>query len=151
MCNGQLLPINQKDQALFALLGTTYGGNGTNELRIAELCGSHAGAHGQWVSAWAERRRSKSYAHPLRTPRPRAYADCVECRGIGELADYRRAGGTGDRASERFMDRHPGGDNHGARSPIANLGGSQPSPTICNLTLVITACIALQGIFPSQN
>ena len=26
-CNGQLLPINQ-NQALFALLGTTYGGNG---------------------------------------------------------------------------------------------------------------------------
>ena len=27
LCNGQLLPINQ-NQALFALLGTTYGGNG---------------------------------------------------------------------------------------------------------------------------
>ena len=32
-CNGQLLPINQ-NQALFALLGTTYGGNGQTRSRF---------------------------------------------------------------------------------------------------------------------
>src|SRR2546423_1437820 len=35
-CNGQLLPINQ-NQALFALLGTTYGGNGQTNFALPDL------------------------------------------------------------------------------------------------------------------
>jgi microcystin-dependent protein len=37
-CNGQLLPINQ-NQALFALLGTTFGGNGTTNFALPDLRG----------------------------------------------------------------------------------------------------------------
>src|SRR5678816_2452139 len=37
-CNGQLLPINQ-NQALFALLGTTYGGNGQTTFALPDLRG----------------------------------------------------------------------------------------------------------------
>jgi len=37
-CNGQLLPINQ-NQALFSLLGTTYGGNGTTNFALPDLRG----------------------------------------------------------------------------------------------------------------
>lgn len=37
-CNGQLLPINQ-NQALFALLGTFYGGNGTTTFALPDLRG----------------------------------------------------------------------------------------------------------------
>src|SRR5688572_19303037 len=36
MCNGQLLPINQ-NQALFSLLGTTYGGNGQTNFALPDL------------------------------------------------------------------------------------------------------------------
>src|SRR5437773_1817780 len=35
-CNGQLLPINQ-NQALFSLLGTTYGGNGSTTFALPDL------------------------------------------------------------------------------------------------------------------
>ena len=35
-CQGQLLPINQ-NQALFALLGTTYGGNGSTNFALPDL------------------------------------------------------------------------------------------------------------------
>ena len=38
LCNGQLLPINQ-NQALFSLLGTTYGGNGTTNFALPDLQG----------------------------------------------------------------------------------------------------------------
>src|SRR4051794_39752851 len=38
MCNGQLLPINQ-NQALFSLLGTTYGGNGQVNFALPDLRG----------------------------------------------------------------------------------------------------------------
>src|SRR5882724_6346279 len=37
-CNGQLMPINQ-NQALFALLGTTYGGNGQTTFALPDLRG----------------------------------------------------------------------------------------------------------------
>src|ERR1700704_1280854 len=37
-CNGQLLPINQ-NQALFSLLGTTYGGNGVTDFALPDLRG----------------------------------------------------------------------------------------------------------------
>ena len=36
LCNGQLLPINQ-NQALFSLLGTTYGGNGSTNFALPDL------------------------------------------------------------------------------------------------------------------
>src|SRR4029453_3596731 len=38
MCNGQLLPINQ-NQALFSLLGTTYGGDGRVNFALPDLRG----------------------------------------------------------------------------------------------------------------
>ena len=38
MCNGQLLPINQ-NQALFSLLGTTFGGNGQTNFALPDLRG----------------------------------------------------------------------------------------------------------------
>src|SRR5687768_9623574 len=38
LCNGQLLPINQ-NQALFSLLGTTYGGNGQTNFGLPNLRG----------------------------------------------------------------------------------------------------------------
>ena len=36
LCNGQLLPINQ-NQPLFALLGTTYGGDGRTTFGLPDL------------------------------------------------------------------------------------------------------------------
>ena len=38
LCNGQFLPINQ-NQALFSLLGTTYGGNGQTTFALPDLRG----------------------------------------------------------------------------------------------------------------
>lgn len=38
LCNGQLLPI-QQNQALFAILGTTYGGNGIHNFALPNLQG----------------------------------------------------------------------------------------------------------------
>ena len=46
LCAGQLLPINQ-NQALFSLLGTTYGGNGTTTFALPDLRGRIANAFGQ--------------------------------------------------------------------------------------------------------
>lgn len=46
LCNGQLLPIAQ-NQALFSLLGTTYGGNGVNTFALPDLRGRRPVSTGQ--------------------------------------------------------------------------------------------------------
>lgn len=46
LCNGQLLPIAQ-NQALFSLLGTTYGGNGVNTFALPDLRGRRPVSPGQ--------------------------------------------------------------------------------------------------------
>lgn len=46
LCNGQLLPILQ-NQALFSLLGTTYGGNGTTNFGLPNLQGRVSLGFGQ--------------------------------------------------------------------------------------------------------
>ena len=45
-CNGQLLPLNQY-QALFAVLGTKYGGNGVNNFALPDLRGRVPVHYGQ--------------------------------------------------------------------------------------------------------
>src|SRR5437763_3123243 len=61
LCNGQLLPINQ-NQALFSLLGTTYGGNGQTTFGLPNLQGRvpiHTG-HGHTLGE-----RAGEYSHTL--------------------------------------------------------------------------------------
>ena len=50
MCNGQFLPINQ-NQALFSLLGTTYGGDGADTSR-SRISGARCHPHGPGSHAW---------------------------------------------------------------------------------------------------
>ena len=79
LCNGQLLPINQ-NQALFSLLGTTYGGDGRVNFGLpnfqgrtpAGSCGRriHSGAGGRRGNAVGDERRSGG----LGQPRDRRYA-----------------------------------------------------------------------------
>src|SRR3981189_2189555 len=51
LCDGQFLPINQ-NQALFSLLGTTYGGNGQTTFALPDLRGrgpTHTGGTGHFL------------------------------------------------------------------------------------------------------
>ena len=50
MCNGQVLPINQ-NQALFSILGTTYGGDGRTTFALPDLRGRSNSCQ-RSTSAW---------------------------------------------------------------------------------------------------
>ena len=88
-CNGQLLPIAQ-NTALFSLLGTTYGGNGTSTFALPDLQGSvpvHPG-QGPGLSASRPRRAGwQRHGHIAgdRDPRPHARAGSVCCRRLRPL------------------------------------------------------------------
>jgi microcystin-dependent protein len=142
-CNGQLLPINQ-NQPLFALLGTTYGGDGRVTFGLPNLQGRtpiHMGAGHTLGEIGGEQN------HTLL---------------ISELATHvHTLSGTTETATTPVV---PGGllagvanvyttaSNLVALNPasLPNIGGNQPHTNI-QPYLTVYFCIALQGIFPSQN
>jgi microcystin-dependent protein len=146
LCDGQLLPINQ-NQALFSLLGTTYGGDGRVNFGLPNLQGRTPMHMGQGHTLGE---RGGEQAHTL---------------SISEIPTHVHTANASD-ASSSLVD--PGANNVLAgpatqiyTTPPANLtsllpsllaivGGSQAHPNMQPF-LTLSLCIALQGIFPSQT
>ena len=143
MCNGQLLPINQ-NQALFSLLGTTYGGNGQTNFGLPDFRGRVPVHEG---SGFTLGQRGGENAHTVTmTEMPQHIHPAF---GSGTAGDNVVPTGSvfGDIAGV-----YSGPSQFVALKPtsVTNVGGSQPHENRQPF-LVLTFCIALIGIFPSQT
>jgi microcystin-dependent protein len=151
MCNGQLLPINQ-NQALFSLLGTTYGGNGTTTFALPNLQGRapiHAG-NLQPSGSYQIGDAAGETAHTLIQPEMPAHTHelvtvsaAATAGGPGPIAKF--AGAT--TMPYRTAPASLVGMNSTA---MAAAGSSQPHENR-QPYLAINYIVALQGIFPSRN
>lgn len=145
LCNGQLLPINQ-NQALFSLLGTTFGGDGRVNFALPDLRGRtpiHVG------SGHTLGERGGEQAHTLSIAELPTHTHIFNASSTdGSLAAP--TGNVWGSNSERPY--AAGGSNLVAMnaSEIANTGGSQAHLNMQPF-LTLSFCIALQGIFPSPN
>ena len=143
LCNGQSLPINQ-NQALFALLGTTYGGNGQTTFNLPNLRGQvpiHVGAG----FTLGEAAGSSAVTITQQTmPQHIHFA-----QGSSNGGDTPTAVGN-LLASALNVYRQADGLQNLEPSSLTNIGGSQPHNNMMPY-LVLNFIIALQGIFPSQN
>jgi microcystin-dependent protein len=142
-CNGQLLPINQ-NQALFALLGTTFGGDGRVNFALPDLQG-RTPIH---VGPFTLGARGGEQAHTLTSAEMPTHVHVA--LGASANADSIAAvGGLLARTSTRYA---PPDGSLTTLNPttIPNAGGSQ-AHTNLQPYLVMNWCIALQGIFPSPN
>lgn len=143
LTNGQLLPINQ-NQALFALLGTTFGGDGRVNFALPDLRGRvpiHVG------SGFTLGHRGGETAHVL---------------SIAELPSHTHSfsGSSNDGNSTVPGNALLAPFNNGYGEPVSltainaasvgNVGGSQAHLNMQPF-LTVSFCIALQGIFPSPN
>ena len=147
LCNGQLLPINQ-NQAIFALLGTTYGGNGQTNFALPNFRGRvpiHSGnsfySLGQVAGAEAVTVTNANMPQHTHT----VNAANVTTSRVATPASNFPANSTPNNfyaAAGSLVSM--------ASGAVTNVGGSQPH-TNMQPYLVINFCIALQGIFPSQN
>ena len=144
LCNGQLLPINQ-NQALFSLLGTTYGGDGRTNFALPNLQGRvpiHVGGGHSLGETGGEQNHTLSIAElPAHTHAVKAANSAGSATTATDTAYLGRRASSYHAATDLVAM---------APSEISNAGGSQPHPNMQPF-LVLSFCIALQGIFPSQN
>jgi microcystin-dependent protein len=143
LCNGQFLPINQ-NQALFALLGTTYGGNGQTTFALPNLRGRtpiHEGSgHTLGEAAGQEAHTVTMSEMPAHTHFLIASKDNAD--NINAASNEFAAFNAGYTAPANLVAITP--------ATIGNVGGSQAHENR-QPYLVLSFGIALQGIFPSQN
>ena len=144
LCNGQFLPINQ-NQALFSLLGTTYGGNGQTTFALPNLqsrAPKHVGnGHLLGESAGEE-------AHTLTISELPTHVHSLAASSQSSNLAGGPAGATPAVSTQNPYE--PTSNAVMAPGTIGNVGGSQAHLN-WQPFLVLSYIIALQGIFPSQN
>jgi len=146
LCNGQLLPINQ-NQALFSLLGTTFGGDGRVNFALPDLRGRapiHVG-HGHALGE-----RGGESAHTINQSEMPAHVHFENATTMTATASEPDA--THLLAQSTGADIYAAASNLDSMDPttLSNVGGSQAHLNMQPF-LTLSFCIALQGIFPSPN
>jgi microcystin-dependent protein len=155
LCNGQLLPINQ-NQALFSLLGTQFGGNGTTNFALPDLrsrtpIGYASSVDPSWQPPSVQIGQAAgqenvtllsnnlpAHSHTLNGSSARATSPDPTGR---TFAVRRSTLGYAPAASANAS---------AGAAAVAAQGGNQPHPNIQPYS-VINFCIALSGIYPSRN
>jgi microcystin-dependent protein len=146
LCNGQLLPINQ-NQALFSLLGTTYGGDGRVNFGLPNLQARipiHVGNGHTLGETGGEQ------AHTLSISELPTHTHTANAANVAATA--------GNPSNARIVSQSAGGNLYAGPSnlqtmapgAVTTVGGSQAHLNMQPF-LTLNFCIALQGIFPSQN
>jgi microcystin-dependent protein len=145
-CNGQLLPINQ-NQALFALLGTTFGGNGQTTFALPDLRGKtpmHFGNGHTLGQTGGEQAHTISNAEMPSHPHfVQASNTFTSPPGVSNPSGNFLGGGNN-------LYHTPASLTAMSAGTVTNVGGSQAHLNMQPF-LTLGFCIALQGIFPSRN
>lgn len=158
MCDGQLLPISQ-NTALFSLIGTFYGGNGTSNFQLPNFQGNvpiHQG-QGSFGTTYSVGEQGgvgnvtllfddmPSHSHFLNADTGSA----TNASPAGNVYMHSQAVNQGV-TSQVLLYSTTAPNTLLSPTPIQVSGGSQPHNNMMPY-LTLNFCIALQGIFPSRN
>jgi microcystin-dependent protein len=158
-CNGQQLPINQ-NQALFSLLGTTYGGNGQTTFALPDmrsripisfgqnLLGQTGGQEAHTVTL----NEMPAHTHQMMADGTTAATSNTGSPGSAGSTVLGNSGGKQNPGGPFAVSIYSNGAPGGTLAPgvISNVGGNQPHTNL-QPYLTLNFCIALQGIFPSHS
>lgn len=144
LCDGQLLPINQ-NQALFSLLGTTFGGDGRVNFGLPDLRGRtpiHVG------NSHTLGERGGEQAHTLSISEIPTHTHVAQASSNAGTTQDAANNVLGNVPSRVYTD--PNALTALSPTTITNVGGSQAHLNMQPF-LTLNFSIALQGIFPSPN
>jgi microcystin-dependent protein len=156
-CNGQLLSISQ-NTALFSILGTNYGGNGTSNFGLPNFQGQGAVSQGQARTGTTYQVGETSGAPTvtlLQTEMP-SHTHTMNAetgRGVDpETAPIAGGSITTSKPGNAYV---PDSSNNVATNSmnpqeLGVTGGSQPHNNLMPY-LTLNFCIAMQGVFPPRN
>jgi microcystin-dependent protein len=148
-CDGQLLPINQ-NQALFALLGTQFGGDGRVTFALPDLRGRsimHQGASLSYAASVGASGGSDRTSLTTANLPPHTH----------QVTAFPREGSTGSPGGAVWAKSGDGTPTYAAKTDTAmnpaavTVSGGSASYDAMPPYLVTTCCIALVGVFPSRN
>lgn len=153
-CDGSLLAISEYD-ALFALIGTTYGGDGQTTFAVPDLRGRlpmHQG-QGPGLSNYVIGQKSGTETVTLLSPQMPSHSHTLVVTSSDATAAT--PGATvlpGNVSGDTFYINNVSGATALAMSPQSTglAGGSQPHEN-CMPTLTVQFAMAVFGIFPSQG
>jgi microcystin-dependent protein len=162
-CNGQLLPINQ-NQALFSILGTTYGGDGRTTFALPDMRGRtaiHAG-NGPGLSDRRLGSRGGTETNTLNITNLPSHDHAATMKVSNTAINANPANGFPGLISGRAQSTPPAVAQMTAYSSTRNVNMNANSVTIGNTGgnqainnmqpwLAMYYIIALQGLFPSRN
>jgi len=142
LCNGQLLPIAQ-NTALFSLLGTTYGGNGTSNFALPNLQSRVPLQAGQAPGLSNYDLGEQIGEESVTLTLSELAAHSHQANAFGRGGDTTSPAGNNWASGGAVNDNWYAGSANSAMSPLST-SGRQPF-------LVINFIIALQGIFPPRS
>jgi microcystin-dependent protein len=147
LANGQLLPINQ-NQALFSLMGTTYGGDGRVNFALPDLRGRVPVYVGQGLTLG---QRAGEENHTLIQSEMAAHNHPLMA-STNQANSFSPSGNVLAKSAPDTFLMYSSSSSPTPIVPttIANNGGGQPHSNM-QPYLVLNFCVALQGIFPSRN
>jgi microcystin-dependent protein len=158
LANGALLPIASYS-ALFALVGTYYGGNGTTNFAVPDLRGRVA--LGQNGSTFTMGQRAGTENVTILTSNMPSHTHSSPTLQIGGKVGSRGGGGdtniptgaypSAPTAGSMYASTAGRGESLGAPTLVVSTAGASIPVAIRNPYLVLTVTITVIGIFPSRN
>lgn len=150
-CIGQLLPISQ-NAALFSLLGTYYGGNGTTTFALPDLRGRVAlnQGNGKGLSPHVIGELSGEQAQTLLTSEIPQHSHSVSDNQASDSTTAQNAFPSNDaRSPSNIYNTTTDGSQMNPR--MLSITGSSQAHNNMQPYLATNFCIALQGIYPSRS
>jgi microcystin-dependent protein len=159
MCNGQTLPINQY-QALFALLGTTYGGNGQTTFQLPNLQSSVPVSFGQgnglsfYNLGQTGGTPSVTLNQTTVPPHTHNFIASTSTAATTSASVANNIPGSPPASGANFYATPPGNpplQPQAMGAAACSTIGSNQAHTNLMPSLCITFAIAIAGVFPSRN
>jgi len=153
-CQGQLIPISQ-NEALFSILGTTYGGNGTTNFALPDMRDRAAMSQGQGPGLTNRVLGQAVGTTSVTVTNQQLPAHIHTIQGAQGHTSTQQTGTPTNQAflglsnpGRAYTDSAP----NQALAPVAigNAGGSQPHDNVQPLE-TLNFCICQYGVYPSQN